>query len=103
MLSNKIIYLSFIGLLNLGLLILLIIGFTHSRSSTQNPPLENKPSSAQQQKIDNQIKFDKQIKQLQEEVSNILMKVIIIEKIITKKIPPKSGMPFKRIILPLSL
>ncbi|WP_017191698.1 AAA family ATPase [Poinsettia branch-inducing phytoplasma] len=55
---NKKIYLSLIGLLSLGLLILLIFGITHSRPPTQKPTLTKQPSSTQQQKIDNQIKLE---------------------------------------------
>ncbi|PQP79322.1 AAA family ATPase, partial [Candidatus Phytoplasma phoenicium] len=46
---NKKIYLSLIGLLSLGLLILLIFGITHSHPPTQNPSLTKQPSSTQQQ------------------------------------------------------
>ncbi|QKX95523.1 MAG: ATP-dependent Zn protease [Rapeseed phyllody phytoplasma] len=55
---NKKIYLSLIGLLSLGLLILLIFSITHSRPPTQNPSLTKQPPSTQPQEIDNQIKLE---------------------------------------------
>ncbi|MGL9688135.1 MAG: AAA family ATPase, partial [Candidatus Phytoplasma sp. TWB_XP] len=65
---NKKIYLSFIGLLSLGLLILLIIGITDSRKSTKNPTLTKQPPSTQQQEINNQIKLEQaRIQELQEQ------------------------------------
>ncbi|GLH60634.1 hypothetical protein PAWBP_3720 [Paulownia witches'-broom phytoplasma] len=41
---NKKKYLSLIGLLSLGFLILLIFGITHSRSTTKTPSLTKQPS-----------------------------------------------------------
>ncbi|MFB0638571.1 AAA family ATPase [Candidatus Phytoplasma solani] len=68
MLLNKKIYLSLIGLLSLGLLVLLIFGITHSRPPTQNPSLTKQPSSTQQQEIDNQIKLEQaKIQELQQQ------------------------------------
>ncbi|WP_342386656.1 ATP-binding protein [Candidatus Phytoplasma asteris] len=65
---NKKIYLSLIGLLSLGLLILLIFGITHSRPPTQNPSLTKQPSSTQQQEIDHQIKLEQaKIQELQQQ------------------------------------
>ncbi|GLH60945.1 hypothetical protein PAWBP_6830 [Paulownia witches'-broom phytoplasma] len=52
------IYLSLIGLLSLGFLILLIFGITHSRPPTKNPSLTKKPPSTQQQEVDHQIKLE---------------------------------------------
>ncbi|QKX95652.1 MAG: ATP-dependent Zn protease [Rapeseed phyllody phytoplasma] len=64
---NKKIYLSLIGLLSLGLLILLIFGITHSRPPTKNLSLTKQPSSTKQQKIENQIKLEQtKIKELQQ-------------------------------------
>ncbi|QKX95094.1 AAA family ATPase [Candidatus Phytoplasma asteris] len=65
---NKKIYLSLIGLLSLGLLILLIFGITHSHPPTQNPSSTKQPSSTQQQEIDNQIKLEQaKIQELQQQ------------------------------------
>ncbi|WAN63185.1 ATP-dependent Zn protease [Candidatus Phytoplasma rubi] len=65
---NKKIYLSLIGLLSLGFLILLIFGFINSRPPTQNPSLTKQPSSTQQQEIDNQIKLEQaKIQELQQQ------------------------------------
>lgn len=55
---NKKIYLSLIGLLSLGLLILLIFGFINSHPPIKNPSLTKQPSSTQPQKIENQIKLE---------------------------------------------
>ncbi|GLH60832.1 hypothetical protein PAWBP_5700 [Paulownia witches'-broom phytoplasma] len=63
----KKIYLSLIGLLSLGFLILLIFGITHSHPPTKNPPLTKKPPSTQQQEIDHQIKLEQaKIQELQQ-------------------------------------
>ncbi|MGL9687860.1 MAG: AAA family ATPase, partial [Candidatus Phytoplasma sp. TWB_XP] len=64
---NKKIYLSLIGLLSLGFLILLIFGITHSHSTTKTPSLTKQPSSTQPQEIDHQIKLEQaKIKELQQ-------------------------------------
>ncbi|QKX95731.1 ATP-binding protein [Candidatus Phytoplasma asteris] len=65
---NKKIYLSLIGLLSLGFLVLLIFGITRSRSTTKTPSLTQKPPSTQQQEIDNQIKLEQaKIQELQQQ------------------------------------
>ncbi|WEX19421.1 MAG: SAP62-like protein [Candidatus Phytoplasma asteris] len=64
---NKKIYLSLIGLLSLGFLILLIFGITHSRPPIKNPSLTKKPPSTQPQEIDHQIKLEQaKIQELQQ-------------------------------------
>ncbi|GAK73650.1 ATP-dependent Zn protease, partial ['Chrysanthemum coronarium' phytoplasma] len=64
---NKKNYLSLIGLLSLGFLILLIFGITHSHSTTKTPSLTKQPSSTQPQEIDHQIKLEQaKIKELQQ-------------------------------------
>nr|BDU62107.1 ATP-dependent Zn protease [Candidatus Phytoplasma phoenicium] len=79
---NKKIYLSLIGLLSLGLLILLIFGITHSHPPTQNPSLTKQPSSTQQQEIDNQIKLEQaKIQELQQQ--DRILKIQIDENVKT--------------------
>ncbi|MFT2804574.1 AAA family ATPase, partial [Candidatus Phytoplasma asteris] len=64
---KKKIYLSLLGLLSFGLLILLIFGITHSRPPTKNPTLNKQPKSTQSQEIDNQIKLEQaKIQELQQ-------------------------------------
>ncbi|MDO8054575.1 AAA family ATPase, partial [Candidatus Phytoplasma australasiaticum] len=52
---NKKIYLSLLGLLSSGLLILFILGITHSHQPTKPPTLNRPP---RQQEIDHQIKLE---------------------------------------------
>ncbi|MDO8060087.1 hypothetical protein [Candidatus Phytoplasma citri] len=55
---NKKISLSLLGLLSSGLLILFILGITHSHQPTKPPTLTNQPSPPRQQEINHQIKLE---------------------------------------------
>ncbi|WEX20370.1 MAG: cell division protease FtsH [Candidatus Phytoplasma citri] len=66
--SNKKIYLSFLGLLTLGLIVVFIIGITKARFPTKTPSLKKQPSTTPSPELEHQIQLEKaRIRELQQQ------------------------------------